>query len=140
MIPRPPRATRTYPRFPYTTLFRSDPYRLDVVMMYMANMGWNSSMNVEGTLGYLTDRDPETGDYKTPKIIYSDAYYSERVPYADLVLPAPTSTARGACNSPHARPSNSAHGQGAASRPPASAPPEPNQRGRGHSGAADVDI
>src|SRR3546814_2477219 len=63
-----------------------DPYPLDVLMMYMANMGWNSSMNVQGTLRYLTDKDPETGDYKIPKIIYSDAYYSEMVPYADLVL------------------------------------------------------
>src|SRR3546814_2142793 len=27
MIRRPPRSTRTYPRFPYTTLFRSDSLR-----------------------------------------------------------------------------------------------------------------
>jgi hypothetical protein len=42
--------------------------------MYMANMGWNSSMNVPGTLKMLTDKDPATGDYKIPRIIYSDAY------------------------------------------------------------------
>src|SRR3546814_9775373 len=74
-----------------------DPYPLDVLMMYMANMGWNSSMNVQGTLRYLTDKDPETGDYKIPKIIYSDAYYSEMVPYADLVLPDTTYLERWDC-------------------------------------------
>src|SRR3546814_14042095 len=87
-------------------------------MMYMANMGWNSSMNVEGTLGYLTDRDPETGDYKIPKIIYSDAYYSEMVPYADLVLPDTTYLERWDCISLLDRPISSAHGPGDAIRQP----------------------
>src|SRR3546814_16092599 len=64
-----------------------DPYPFDVLMMHMANKGWNSSMNVQGTLRYLTDKDPETGDYKITKIIYSDGYYSELVTYAVLVLP-----------------------------------------------------
>ena len=54
--------------------------------MYMANMAWNSSMNVPETLKYLTDKDEKTGDYKIPHVIYSDAYYSETVPYADLIL------------------------------------------------------
>ncbi len=34
----------------------------------------------------LTDTD-ENGDYVIPKIIYSDAYSSEMVAYADLILP-----------------------------------------------------
>src|SRR3546814_11468014 len=63
-----------------------DHYPLDVLMMYMANMGWNSSMNVQGTLRLLTDKDTEHGDYKITKNIYSDAYSSVLVPYADLVL------------------------------------------------------
>src|SRR3546814_10222094 len=95
-----------------------DPYPLDVLMMYMANMGWNSSMNVQGTLRYLTDKDPETGDYKIPKIIYSDAYYSEMVPYADLVLPDTTYLERWDCISLLDRPISSAHGPGDAIRQP----------------------
>ena len=42
--------------------------------MYMANMGWNSAMNMPATLAHLTDKDPATGEYKIPQIIYSDAY------------------------------------------------------------------
>ena len=56
---------------------RGDPYPVDVLFMYMANMGWNSSMNTGATLEHLTDKDPATGEYKIPKIIYSDAYFSE---------------------------------------------------------------
>ncbi len=67
-----------------------DPYPIDTLFMYMANMAWNSSMNTAGTMEMLTDRDPETGDYRIPFIIYSDAYYSETVAYADLVLPDTT--------------------------------------------------
>ena len=74
-----------------------DPYPLDVLFLYMANMSWNSAMNVPDTLGYLTEKDPETGDYKIPKIIYSDAYFSETVPYADLVLPDTTYLERWDC-------------------------------------------
>ncbi len=95
-----------------------DPYPVDVLMMYMANMGWNSAMNVQGTLKYLTDKDPETGDYKIPKIIYSDAYYSEMVPYADLILPDTTYLERWDCISLLDRPISSAHGPGDAIRQP----------------------
>ena len=35
-------------------------------------------------------RQTEDGEYKIPKIIYSDAYFSETVPYADLILPDTT--------------------------------------------------
>ena len=58
---------------------KRDPYGIDVLFLYMANMAWNSSMNVPGTLEALTATD-ENGDYVIPKIIYSDAYYSETVP------------------------------------------------------------
>jgi anaerobic selenocysteine-containing dehydrogenase len=67
-----------------------DPYPVDVLFMYMANMAWNSSMNTRGVMDMLTETDPETGDYKIPKIIYSDAYSSEMVAYADLILPDTT--------------------------------------------------
>ena len=74
-----------------------DPYPIDTLMMFMANMSWNSSMNTKGTIDMLTDTDPETGAYRIPKIIYSDAYYSEMVPYADLILPDTTYLERWDC-------------------------------------------
>ena len=67
-----------------------DPYPVDVLFMYMANMAWNSSMNTRGVMEMLTEVDPQTGEYKIPKIIYSDAYSSEMVAYADLILPDTT--------------------------------------------------
>ncbi|HEV8693608.1 MAG TPA: molybdopterin oxidoreductase family protein [Lysobacter sp.] len=67
----------------------ADPYKIDTLMMFMANMSWNSSMNTAQTIGMLTDKDAN-GDYKIPRIIYADAYASEMVAYADLVLPDTT--------------------------------------------------
>lgn len=74
-----------------------DPYPIDVLFMYMANMAWNSSMNSAGVIEMLTDRDPTTGEYKIPKLIYSDAYSSEMVAYADLILPDTTYLERHDC-------------------------------------------
>lgn len=75
---------------------KKDPYGIDVLFLYMANMAWNSSMNVPGTLDALTAKD-EDGAYKIPKIIYADAYYSEMVPFADLILPDTTYLERYDC-------------------------------------------
>ncbi|MGB3386670.1 MAG: molybdopterin oxidoreductase family protein [Pseudaminobacter sp.] len=74
-----------------------DPYPIDVLFFYMANMAWNSSMNTAGTMKMLEEKDPQTGDYIIPKIIYSDAYASEMVAYADLVLPDTTYLERHDC-------------------------------------------
>ena len=87
-----------------TNAANADPYGIDVLFMYMANMGWNSSMNVPAVLRHLTEKDPETGEYKIPKIIYSDAYFSETVPYADLILPDTTYLERWDCISMLDRP------------------------------------
>ncbi|WP_166416777.1 molybdopterin oxidoreductase family protein [Cochlodiniinecator piscidefendens] len=73
-----------------------DPYKIDTLFMYMANMSWNSSMNTRGVMEMLTDKD-ENGDYVIPNIIYSDAYSSEMVAYADLVLPDTTYLERHDC-------------------------------------------
>ena len=73
-----------------------DPYKIDVMMMYMANMSWNSSMNSGGVMNMLTDKD-ENGEYVIPKLIYSDAYSSEMVAFADLVLPDTTYLERHDC-------------------------------------------
>ena len=66
-----------------------DPYKIDTLLMFMANMSWNSAMNTGETMRWLTDKD-EAGEYRIPRIIYSDAYASEMVAYADLVLPDTT--------------------------------------------------
>ena len=66
-----------------------DPHRIDTLLMFMANMSWNSAMNTRQTMHWLTDKDSD-GNYKIPRIIYSDAYASEMVAYADLVLPDTT--------------------------------------------------
>ena len=74
-----------------------DPYPIDVMFLYMANMAWNSSMNTAGVIRMLEDKDEATGEYRIPKIIYSDAYDSEMVAYADLVLPDTTYLERHDC-------------------------------------------
>ena len=66
-----------------------DPQPVDVLFLFMANMSWNSAMNTSETMRWLTDRGDD-GEYRIPKIIYSDAYSSEMVAYADLVLPDTT--------------------------------------------------
>ncbi len=73
-----------------------DPYKIDTLFMYMANMAWNSSMNTSGVIKMLTDKD-DFGNYVIPNIIYSDAYSSEMVAYADLILPDTTYLERHDC-------------------------------------------
>ncbi len=77
--------------------YAGDPYKIDTLFMYMANMSWNSSMNTRGVIDMLTDKDEETGEYVIPRIIYSDAYSSEMVAYADLILPDTTYLERHDC-------------------------------------------
>ncbi|MGI9402164.1 MAG: molybdopterin oxidoreductase family protein, partial [Rhizobiaceae bacterium] len=74
-----------------------DPYKIDTLFMYMANMAWNSSMNSKGVIDMLVEKDTETGEYVIPHIIYSDAYSSETVAYADLILPDTTYLERHDC-------------------------------------------
>ncbi len=94
-----------------------DPYKIDTLFMYMANMSWNSSMNTKGVMEMLTDKD-ENGDYVIPNIIYSDAYSSEMVAYADLVLPDTTYLERHDCISLLDRPICEADGAADAIRWP----------------------
>ena len=66
----------------------------------------------------LTAKDPATGEYRIPRIIYSDAYFSETVAYADLVLPDTTYLERYDCMSLLDRPICSADGPADAIRQP----------------------
>ncbi len=65
----------------------------------------------------LTDKEDD-GSYKIPFIIYSDAYSSETVAYADLVLPDTTYLERHDCISLLDRPIGDADGPGDAIRQP----------------------
>jgi sulfite dehydrogenase (quinone) subunit SoeA len=94
-----------------------DPYPIDTLFLYMANMAWNSAMNTAGTMDKLTDKHPD-GTYKIPRIIYADAYFSEMVGYADLVLPDTTYLERWDCLSLLDRPIASAEGPADAIRQP----------------------
>ena len=72
-----------------TNAWRGDPYPIDTLLIFMANMAWNSTMNTEQVRGMLNDKDDQ-GEYKIPFIIVCDAFQSEMVAYADLVLPDTT--------------------------------------------------
>lgn len=72
-----------------TNAWRGDPYPIDTLMIFMANMAWNSTMNTVEVRKMLNDKD-EDGEYKIPFIIVCDAFQSEMVAFADLVLPDTT--------------------------------------------------
>jgi anaerobic selenocysteine-containing dehydrogenase len=92
----------------------------------MTNLAWNSAMNTTETIAKLTEQD-ESGAYKIPFIIYSDAYFSETVAYADLVLPDTTYLERHDCISLLDRPISHADGPGDAIRIPV-VPPDRDVR------------
>ncbi|MFC4819791.1 molybdopterin oxidoreductase family protein [Dokdonella ginsengisoli] len=99
-----------------------DPYRIDTLFLFMANMGWNSAMNTTATRQMLCARDPVSGEYAIPRIVYVDAYDSETVAFADLVLPDTTYLERHDCISLLDRPISDADGASDAIRRPVVAP------------------
>ncbi|MBZ0122570.1 MAG: molybdopterin oxidoreductase family protein, partial [Roseovarius sp.] len=105
-----------------------DPYRIDTLFLYMANMAWNSSMGTARAIEMLTDTD-ESGEYAIPRIIYSDAYSSEMVAYADLVLPDTTYLERHDCISLLDRPISEADAAADAIRWPVVEPDRPGHAG-----------
>jgi len=106
-----------------------DPYKIDTLFLYMANMAWNSSMGTDRVIRMLTDTDPDTGDYVIPRIIYSDAYSSEMVAYADLILPDTTYLERHDCISLLDRPISEADAAADAIRWPVIPPDRPGHDG-----------
>jgi anaerobic selenocysteine-containing dehydrogenase len=102
--------------------WKGDPYPIDTLFLYMANMAWNSAMNPAETMRMLADKDPATGEYRIPRIIYSDAYYSETVGYADLILPDTTYLERWDCISLLDRPIGSPEGPADSIRQPVLTP------------------
>jgi sulfite dehydrogenase (quinone) subunit SoeA len=72
-----------------TNAWRGDPYRIDTLMLFMANMAWNSSMNTSEVRRMLADKDA-SGEHKIPFIVVCDTFQSEMTAFADLVLPDTT--------------------------------------------------
>jgi len=94
-----------------------DPYKIDTLFLFMANMGWNSAMDTGHTRKLLCERGAD-GEYKIPRIIYVDAYDSETVAFADLVLPDTTYLERHDCISLLDRPISDADAAADAVRVP----------------------
>jgi anaerobic selenocysteine-containing dehydrogenase len=72
-----------------TNATRGDPYRLDTLMIFMANMAWNSTMNTLAVREMLNAKNAD-GDHQIPFLVVCDAFQSEMVAFADLVLPDTT--------------------------------------------------
>ena len=72
-----------------TNAWRGDPYPIDTLLIFMANMAWNSSMNPEQARKMLVDK-REDGEYKIPFLVVCDAFESEMTAFADLILPDTT--------------------------------------------------
>lgn len=65
------------------------PYPIDTLMIYMANIAWNSTWNTIETRALLTAKD-DHGQYRIPHVVVFDAYDSETVAFADIVFPDTT--------------------------------------------------
>ncbi len=72
-----------------TNAWRGDPYAIDTLFLFMANMAWNSTMNTSRVREMLSDKEAD-GSYKIPFVVVADAFHSETVDFADLVLPDTT--------------------------------------------------
>ncbi len=90
-----------------TNAWRGDPYPIDTLMIFMANMAWNSTMNTSEVRKMLNDKHQggeKDGQYKIPFLVVCDAFQSEMTAYADLILPDTTYLERHDCMSMLDRP------------------------------------
>ncbi|MBJ9918384.1 molybdopterin-dependent oxidoreductase [Burkholderia cenocepacia] len=72
-----------------TNAWRGDPYPIDTLLIFMANMAWNSSMNTTEVRKMLVDKRAD-GEYRIPFLVVCDAFASEMTAFADLILPDTT--------------------------------------------------
>ncbi len=72
-----------------TNAVKGDPYSIDTLMIFMANMSWNSTMNTTEVRTLLNTKGDD-GEFKIPFLVVCDAFQSEMVNFADLVLPDTT--------------------------------------------------
>ena len=86
-----------------TNAWRGDPYPIDTLLIFMANMAWNSTMNTSEVRRMLNDK-REDGQYRIPFLVVCDAFQSEMTAFADLILPDTTYLERHDCMSMLDRP------------------------------------
>lgn len=79
-----------------TNAVNKDPYGIDTLIFFMANMSWNSTMNTANVQEMLKAKDDD-GEYKIPFLVVIDAYHSEMVNFGDLILPDTTYLERHDC-------------------------------------------
>jgi anaerobic selenocysteine-containing dehydrogenase len=72
-----------------TNAVKGDPYHIDTLMIFMANMAWNSTMNTMAVREMLNARDAD-GEFRIPFLVVCDTFQSETTAFADLVLPDTT--------------------------------------------------
>ncbi|MBL8334720.1 MAG: molybdopterin oxidoreductase family protein, partial [Rubrivivax sp.] len=72
-----------------TNAWRGDPYPVDTLLLFMANMAWNSTMNTSEVRKMLVDKGAD-GEYRIPFIVVADTFQSETTAFADLILPDTT--------------------------------------------------
>jgi anaerobic selenocysteine-containing dehydrogenase len=85
-----------------TNAWRGDPYHVDTLFIFMANMAWNSTMNTSEVRKMLNDKHvggDKDGEHKIPFLVVCDAFQSETAGFADLVLPDTTYLERHDCMS-----------------------------------------
>lgn len=105
---------------------RGDPYPIDTLLIFMANVAWNSAVNPDNAAAALLAKRPD-GEYAIPFVAVADAFHSETVNYADLVLPDTTYLERHDAISMLDRPISEAHAACDAVRAPV-LPPRGNVR------------
>ncbi|MDO8778739.1 MAG: molybdopterin oxidoreductase family protein, partial [Burkholderiaceae bacterium] len=108
-----------------TNAWRGDPYRIDTLLIFMANMAWNSTMNTSDVRQMLNDKHTEgehSGEYKIPFLVVCDAFQSEMTAFADLILPDTTYLERNDCMSMLDRPISEFDGPADSVRIPVVAP------------------
>ncbi|EHR72122.1 anaerobic dehydrogenase, typically selenocysteine-containing [Burkholderiales bacterium JOSHI_001] len=85
-----------------TNAWKGDPYPIDTLFIFMANMAWNSTMNTSEVRNMLNDKHvggEKDGEHKIPFLVVCDAFQSEMTAFADLVLPDTTYLERHDCMS-----------------------------------------
>lgn len=102
--------------------YNRDPYPIDTLLIHMADMVGNSAMNRGDAARMLSEQDEESGEYRIPRIICSDAYFSETAAFADLILPDTTFLERWDCLSILDRSISTADGPADSIRQPVLAP------------------
>jgi anaerobic selenocysteine-containing dehydrogenase len=108
-----------------TNAWKGDPYRIDTLLIFMANMAWNSTMNTSEVRNMLNDKHTDgahSGEYKIPFLVVCDAFQSEMTAFADLILPDTTYLERHDCMSMLDRPISEFDGPVDAVRIPVVAP------------------